>query len=217
MKFKYAVFDMDGTLLDTMKYWHNIFPIYAEMNGLKDPGLSEELLNKVEAMEPYEGIEYLKKHSNSEAVQHIDAADVLNIMEDCYLHRTSVREGVLRMLETLKANNVKMCCVSATPSNLVHLALKTAGIREYFEFILTPDDYPKGKSSPEIFCAAAERFGCDITELVLFEDALYSMKTAKKIGMRVVAVRERYEEQNLDKIKQTADEVYNEFTEFKFE
>lgn len=217
MKFKYAVFDMDGTLLDTMKYWHNIYPLYAEMNGLKDPNLSEELLNKADTMDTYAGLEYLKKHSDSEAVRRIDQATVLSIIEDCYLHRTSVREGVPEMLETLKAHNVKMCCASATPSSLVDLALETAGIRRFFEFILTPDDYPKGKASPEIFYAAAKRLGCDITELVLFEDALYSMKTAKSIGMKVVAVREQYEEQNLCKIKQTADEVYNEFTEFKFE
>ena len=66
MKFKYAIFDMDGTLLDTMPYWRNIIPIYAKINGLEIPQLDEKLLNNAEQMETYNGIAYLKDHCKDE-------------------------------------------------------------------------------------------------------------------------------------------------------
>ncbi len=215
MNIKYAIFDMDGTLLDSMYYWRNIYRYYAEFMGYSDPEISEETLRKTENMPTYTAIDYLKKHYDTEAVQSIDSMAVFDVMEKCYHDFAEPRLGVLEMLDSFKKRGVRMCVASATPTYLIEIALKKAGIREYFDFLLSPDDYPKGKTDPQIFIGAAKRFGCAINEMILFEDALYSMKTAKKLGMSVVAVKEKYELYHLDEIKKYSDILLNEFTELK--
>lgn len=207
---------MDGTLLDSMKYWRNVFPIYAELNGIADADVSEELIRKTENMPTNDAVKYLKQHCDSEVIRRIDKQTVFDVMRECYLHRTTLREGVPETLKTLKDKDVRMCCISATPTYLVRLALKVCGIYEYFDFILSPDEYPSGKATPDIFQGAADRFGCRLTDLVLFDDALYSLQTAHSVGIHTVAVREKYSEWHMDEIKLVADEFYNEFTEFEY-
>lgn len=217
MSFKYAVFDMDGTLLDTMDYWRDIVRYYAEMHGLPQPVISEKDAVEASHLSTYKKIAYLKeRYSDQKAVKRISGDDVFDVMEYFYRKAPQVRPGVIEMLDSLKANGVRMCVASATPSYLVEIALKTSGLTNYFEFVLSPTEYPKGKTTPEIFYGVAEKFGCDVTEVTLFEDALYSIKTAHSLGMYVVAVREKYSAYQVDEIKANSNEYYNEFTEYKY-
>ncbi len=216
MKFKYAVFDMDGTLLDTMDYWRNIVEYYAEMNNLPKPNLSAEDAVVASHLPTYQKIKFLKERYPDEAVKKVTGDDVFNIMEYCYKTSSEPRLGVIEMLEDLKSNGVRMCVASATPSYLIEIALKQAGISDYFEFIVSPTEYPKGKQDPEIFYGIAERFGCKVDEMSLFEDTLYSIKTAHSLGMYIIAVYEKYAEHLTEEIKALSNEYYKEFTEYKF-
>lgn len=215
MNYKYAAFDMDGTLLDTMDYWRNIVEYYAQMVNLPKPVFSEEDIVIASHSPTFKQIKYLKERYSDEAVKRITAEDVFDVLEYCYKTETKVKNGVIRMLDALKQNGIRMCVVSATPSYLIEIALKKAGIFDYFEFVLSPTEYPKGKQDPEIFYGVASRFGCNVKEIALFEDMLYSIKTAHSIGMYIVAVKEKYAEHFTDEIKLLSNEYYDEFTDFK--
>lgn len=215
MNCKYAAFDMDGTLLDTMDYWRNIVEYYAKMTNLPKPSFSQEDIDIASHRPTHLQIEYLKERYSDETVKRITAEDVYDVLEYCYKSESRVRHGVIEMLDVLKQNGVRMCVVSATPSYLIEIALKNAGIFDYFEFVLSPTEYPKGKQDPAIFFGAANRFGCEVNEIALFEDMLYSIKTAHSIGMYIVAVKEKYAEHFSDEIKLLSNEYYDEFTEFK--
>lgn len=209
----FYIFDMDGTLLDTMPYWRNIFPLYADLHGLKIPEIKEEDILKAEEMPTYKGLTFLKQLYPDTAVQDIDEKAVLEVIKKAYETNSPLKNGVADFLENLNHQNAKMCVISATPTYLVKIALEKAKILNYFDFILSPDEYPNGKAEPEIFKAAAERFGCNLSEITLFEDALYSMKVAKKLGMKIIAVKDKYEQRNFPKISKIADLFINDFTE----
>lgn len=214
--YKFAVFDLDGTLLDSMGCWRNVIPIYAELKGIKCSGLSDEELRKTDTMSCDDAVEYMRSVSNDPALKNFTYSDMLYVMDECYRHRTPVRAGVPDMLKGLKEKGVRMCVISATPTRLVKTALSTAELIDYFEFILTPDDYPAGKNTPDIFMAAAKNFGCKTGDMAIFEDTYYSMRTAKGLGMHVIAVEDRFEAYERDKIKDIADEYYKEFTEYRY-
>ncbi len=217
MKFKYAAFDMDGTLLDTMDYWRDVVRFYAEMHGLPEPILTDEDAVEASHLSTYKKIAYLKeRYGDQEAVKRISNEDVFGVMEHFYKNAPRIRQGVIEMLDNLKANGVRMCVASATPSYLINIALSSAGLTDFFEFVLSPDEYPKGKSDPKIFHGVAEKFGCNVTEMALFEDTLYSIKTAHSLGMYIIAVRDKYSAHRADEIKKYSNEYYNEFTEYKY-
>lgn len=207
---------MDGTLLNTMKYWRNPVKLYAELKSISAPFLSDELLDIAGDMPTYKGIAYLREHSSDPLVHSITPENVLEVLEHYYFHAPECCNGVPELLEHLKQNGVKMCCASATPTKLVDMALEKAGIRQYFDFIITTDEYPRGKASPEIFIGAAERFGCKATDMALFEDAYYSMKTAKELGIYIVAVEEKYAAPKRAEIKSIADVYVKTLRDFKY-
>ena len=217
MKFKYELLDMDGTLLDTMPYWRNLIPIFAKINGLEAPQLDEKILNHAEQMETYDGIAYLKKISKNEAIQKFQPNDAFTVMEYCYKNHSETIAGVLETLKRFKNNGIRMCCASATPTRLVEIALKNTGIREYFDFILSPDDYPKVKTSPELFEGAAKRFGCELKEMALFDDAVYNLRTSSKLGLYTVGVEERYSLVYKDEIKAICNEYITSLAKFKLD
>ena len=98
----------------------------------------------------------------------------------------------MEFLEKLKASGAVICMISATPSNLVEKALELCGLRKYFDFIISAEDRKTGKYKPYIFLEAAARMNCDISECTLFEDAIYSLRTGKKLGMKLVAIKDFY-------------------------
>ena len=91
MSFKYAVFDMDGTLLDTMDCWRNVVRYYAEMKGLPKPNVSAEDAVASSHLTTFKKIQFLKERYNDIAVQKIQTDDVFEVMDYCYQHYAKVR------------------------------------------------------------------------------------------------------------------------------
>ena len=86
MSFKYAVFDMDGTLLDTMDCWRNVVLYYAEMKGLPKPNVSAEDAVASSHLTTFKKIQFLKERYNDIAVQKIQTDDVFEVMDYFYQH-----------------------------------------------------------------------------------------------------------------------------------
>lgn len=182
---KYALFDMDGTLTDTMHFWNNIPERLLAEEGLR---LTEEQSARLATLGLVAGIEYIHSLHLSPRADSFGYEDVVRILAPSYEGSPVAKPCVPTLLAELKAKGVKMGVATLTPSHLARACLTRVGLIEYFDFLLGGEDYPEGKSKPRIFLDAARLFGCAPEEMHLFEDSLYSIKTARGMGISVVGV-----------------------------
>jgi thiamine-phosphate pyrophosphorylase len=199
---KGAIFDLDGTLIDSMGVWDNIAYEY-----LKTKGISPEknLGDILKSMSMQQGADYVKdtyliKETSKEII-----AGINKLIARKYEEELPVKEGAIELIEELKMLDVKMCVATATDYYLANSCLKRLGIRKFIKDIYTCNDFQGGKDEPEIFEYALKQLGTNKEETYVFEDSLHAIKTAKRAGFKVVAVYDEVFTQESIDIKKVAD------------
>lgn len=211
MRLQSAIFDMDGTLLDSMHIWNDLGPNLLRASGI-EPGL--ELREKVRVMTLQEGAAYCKEtYGLPQTVDEI-VARIEGQIEDFYFNQVQAKPGVQKFLSLLKMEGVWMYVATATDRRLAEAALKHAGIDQYFRGMLTCPEIGAGKNhSPEIYEMAMRRLRSTKRDTVVFEDALHAIQTAKNAGFRVAAVYDPSSEADQEEIRHTADYYIRSFDE----
>ncbi len=201
MKIKGAIFDMDGTLLDTMGAWRTLCCRFVRSLGYEP---EEEMEEKMRALGYPKNREYLQAHyAPNMTLEQLNEA-MLQCMVDYYRCEAQPLPYVTELLDELKRRDVKMCIASATHKEMCEVALKAAGIDHYFSAIFDVPGAGKNKNYPDIFEQALSYLGTAKEETPVFEDAHYSIKTCKSAGFPVVAIRDAWEPLQ-DEVKALAD------------
>lgn len=190
MNIKGAIFDMDGTLLDTMIVWRTLGSRFVAACGAT---AEEELDTKLNQMAYPKNREYLQEHYCPDKTLEEIEQGMLQCMVDFYRNEAEPLAYVKTMLQAMKEKGIKMCVASATPKWMCELALERAGLRDYFSAIFDVDSVGKSKNHPDIFEQALAFLGTAKEETAIFEDAHYSIKTCKAAGFPVVAVNDNQE------------------------
>lgn len=202
MKIKGAIFDMDGTLLDSMFLWETVGENYLISRGIvPEKGLRQKLkiMSLAQAAKYYQ-----EKYAIADSIDTI-VSDVNRMIDHLYFDVVELKKGVLPFLEKLRADGVKMCVATATDRYMAEAAFKRTGISDYFIDIFTCAEVGFGKNSPVIFERALEKLGTDKSETLVFEDALYAIETAKNAGFTVVSVFDPSTADQQEEIKKWSD------------
>ena len=193
MNFKAAIFDMDGTLVDSLMVWDVLWSRLGEkFLGDKDFMPSAKDDKAVRTLTLEKAMELIHKNYNmAESGQKLlDTAN--EIMIDFYENTVESKAGVIEFLENCRKKGIRMCIASATAPDLIKIAAEHCNLTQYFEKIFSCADIGKGKESPDIFLKACEYFGAKPEETCVFEDSLVAIETASKIGMKTVGIYDRY-------------------------
>lgn len=196
-----AIFDLDGTLLDSMSIWDTIGEDYLRSLG-KEP--REDLKETFKTFTLEQSAQYYRDHYGV-TLSVWELVDGVNQMvEHYYTDRVLLKPGAADFLEQLDRRGIKMCVATVTDQKLAGAALERLGVRKYFSEIFTCTSTGHSKEEPDIYREAAKHMGTEKAETAVFEDALHALKTAGKDGFLTVAVYDAHEREQ-DLLKEAAD------------
>lgn len=211
MRLQSAIFDMDGTLLDSMPTWRELGPSFLREAGIT---ATEEQLRMLRTMTDHEVVPYLRTVCGLEWSEERIVGEIVDRMETFYSTEVRPKPGLEKFLSILKMEGVWMYVATATHRRLTEKALKTAGIDHYFRGIVTSADAGNRKcDSADIYEMAMRRLRSNKRDTVVFEDALYAIRTAKKAGFRVAGVYDVTAEQSQTEIRQLSDYYIRSYEE----
>ena len=185
---QYCIFDMDGTLVDSMGYWQGMEREYLARRGAQPGPALEELIERLKPMTLWDAAQaFIAELGFSGTAEQI-VAGMNAVMEENYRLRVPLKPDVAEYLTILRGRGAKLCTASATITPLVKMTLDRLGVGHLFDFMLSCVDVGASKDRPDVYFAAAARMGAKPEEVAVFEDSLQALTTAKKAGFYAVAV-----------------------------
>lgn len=184
---KIAIFDMDGTVLDSMDAWRSLNLLYAQQLGVP---LTDENRREIYQLSGSQFVRYFKERFGVETdlTAVVDAAYAG--MHEHYTRGLPEKPGAKAYLKKLGERGVKRVIATATPTDLAQIALEVSGLAPYFDLVTTTRMIGIEKSKPEFWLEVAQRAGGTAADCVVYEDALYAMKGAHSAGMELIGIED---------------------------
>jgi HAD superfamily hydrolase (TIGR01509 family) len=208
LDFDAAIFDLDGTLIDSMGVWKKIDVDFLAKRGLDVPpdyfmaigslGFMETANYTIERFALSESADDLMREWNEMAAFE-------------YGNKIALKPHVREYLELLKARGIKLGIATSSPDELCYPALDNNNIRGFFGAICSAGDVARGKDFPDVFIHTAEELSVLPESCLVFDDILQAIKSAKLAGMFAWGVYDDSSKERWDEIKQAADGFLYDF------
>lgn len=207
MKFAAAIFDLDGTIIDSERAWGkafvNVFKILGVNSDSNHPQTGGVSVNK--------NWESLISEYDIKTGKSIDELVTLTYVEyEKLIPEITLNEGALEFMDVLKENGTPLALATSTKWETTDKILEQFNLLDVFESVTTGEEVLNPKPAPDIFLIAAEKLGVEPADCLVFEDSAPGVISAKEAGMRVIAVNDDKENQ---KKLQAADLVVANFSE----
>ncbi len=207
---KAALFDFDGTLVDSMPTWGRKVLHILALSGITP---TEGILRILTPLGDTGSMRYFKEHfgvtmTEEEMLREMDAYAVPKYANDILL-----KEGAREYLEALKKAGVRIFLLTASPRQCFVPCLENVGVASLFEEAWSCEDFGTVKSDPAIYRMAAERMGVSVEDITFFDDNIIALKTAKEAGLRTVGVYDASSAEDGAAIRSLCDEYVYKLTE----
>ncbi len=207
---KAVIFDLDGTLVDSMWMWRDIDIEYLARYGIPLP---ENLQKSVSGMSFSETAVYFKETFGIPDSLEKMKQDWNDMAYYKYTHEVPLKPGVLEFLKYLKEQGIRTGIATSNSKELVKTVVESLHIAEYFDEIHTSCEVAKGKPAPDIYLFVAECLGVLSEQCLVFEDIPEGILAGKRAGMQVCAVEDDYSMEMLEEKKKLADYYITDYNE----
>lgn len=207
---KGAIFDLDGTLIDSMWLWSKIDAEYLKKHNLQVP---EDLKENLNHLCFKDCAKYFKTRFNLPYTPEEIESHWIQMALQEYSTNISLKPGAKKFLQFLKNNNIKIALATSNRRDLANASLKLNDIANYFDCITTTDEVPRGKNFPDVYLLAANRLGVNPENCIVFEDILLAVKGAHSAGMKVIAVYDEFSKNEEKEITTIASKYIHNYDE----
>ncbi len=209
---KAAIFDVDGTLLDSNGVWHQIDIDFMKERNMSHP---DNLQNWLDGLSFNQVAEFFHEKFNTKETPEELVEIWHNMAYDAYKKTVKAKKGAKKLLSHLKDNNVKTAIVTSNSHELIEAGLKNNGLYDYIDLVITADSLNTNKDTPYIFQETARRLDVEPEYIIVFDDLYPVIKAVNDANMRSVAV---YDKRSIkaygeELIRETADYYIKDFTE----
>lgn len=210
MDFKFAIFDLDGTLIDSMWIWKKIiFEFLDKYECDYDIHIAEKIAHMTFTVSSA----YLKNLYKLPQSCEEMMAEWISMSENYYKHIIKAKKGVYEYLNYLKENEIRLAIATSCPRYLCESVLKSVKLEQYFETVVYAEEVGKSKEEPDVYIETMKRLSADAGECMLYEDILAALNTAHSIGLRVTIVEDESAKADRAALIEKSDIYIKDFTE----
>jgi len=207
---KAAIFDLDGTLLDSMGVWGWVDEVFFARRKMPFP---PDYGEAVAGLNFYDTAMYtIKTYQLNETPEEV-MREWHDLAYEAYRDRIELKKGAKEYLLMLKALGVKLCIATASEQEIYEAALSRAGVLDLFDAAALVSETARGKEFPDVYELAAKKLGVLPEEAVVFEDLPLAVKGAKLGGFRVIGMYDRFAEKKKEEMKALCDRFAMDFGE----
>lgn len=210
MNIQGMIFDLDGTLIDSMPAWENIGSDFLKKHGIVPPN---DLNETIKTMSFAESARYFIEFYGV-AMTEAQVGDEINgMIRENYARHIVLKPYVKETLDHYLNQGIRMGILTATHKTLTELVLRRFGLLDHFDFILTSGMTGLPKSQPEIYHQAVAQLELPAQRITIFEDSLYCIKAARETGCHIVGVFDEASKNDWEAIKNSSDCAIMSFKE----
>lgn len=206
----YYLFDMDGTLVDSMDAWSSAMIKILEEEQIPQP---DGLIRTITPLGYHGSADlYIHQLGLQDTHDHLVSRMLSHAVYE-YTYNVAAKAGVADYIRQLKANGCHCSVLTASPHETTDVCLKRNGLFDLFDNVWSSDDFGLPKNGPEIYFRAAEKMGCTIDDLVFFDDNLLALTAAKEAGVEIIGVHDKFSNKDREEIISICDRYIESFEE----